>query len=154
VPSLRSDLSNTLTSGQSRVRPLQHLGGAVAVRRAPSWPFNLRLTNNRLRAGAHIDRRRGMMRDLSSAEFARPAERDLDGRVLLDDLPGFGALLPEAALFPSDLIGFPRSRPKAPPSEQLDDFLVGSLAEVGIVQADSVERLWRRKKNHLVAFFL
>jgi hypothetical protein len=64
-------------------------------------------------------------------------------------------MLPEATLFPSDLIGFPRSLPKAPaPSQQLDDFLVAGLAEVGIVKADGVERLWRRKKNHLVAFGL
>ena len=55
----------------------------------------------------------------------------------------------------SDLIGFPRSWLKAPaPSEQLDDFLVTGLAEVGIVKADGVERFWGREKNHLVAFGL
>ena len=59
------------------------------------------------------------------------------------------------ALVPSSFTVFSRSRSKASaPPEQLDDFLVGGLAEVGIVKADSVERLGRRKENHLVAFGL
>ena len=98
-----------------------------------------------LRLLGHVDRGPVMMWDVSSAEL-----RELGTGPWRSSSAG----LPEATLFPSDLIGFPRSLPKAPPSEQLDDFLVGSLAEVGIVKADSVERLWRRQKNHLVAFFL
>src|SRR6185437_9999250 len=53
------------------------------------------------------------------------------------------------------LTGSRRAGPDLPRlRKQFDDFLVGGLAEVGIVKANGVERLRCRQKNHLIALGL